>query len=235
VADPPLLQVVATTVEAGVRSRAGSGGVDWHAGVFSTLNDDDILFISAGALTNQGYFDNVGQTRRNGFELNASGGASEGFSWFANYTFLDATFRDSLAFPSPHNPLAVGGEIFVERGDRLPLIPRQLLKAGARFAVTSKLTVGGDFFASGEQHLRGDEGNLILPVDDYVVFNVRGDFEINPTTRVFVNVENVFNRRYETFGVFGEAEEVLGDEFTDNRFFSPGAPRAAWLGVRLSF
>ena len=65
-ADPPLEQVVAKTFEAGVRGTWSSGR--WHTGLFRTTSEDDILFISAGALTNQGFFDNVGETRRDGFE-----------------------------------------------------------------------------------------------------------------------------------------------------------------------
>lgn len=40
---------------------------------------------------------------------------------------------------------------------------------------------------------------------------------------------------YSTFGLLGEADEVLGDDYNDPRFLSPGAPRAARLGLRLSF
>src|SRR5690606_7300652 len=130
VADPPLEQAVAKTLEA--RARGRSDAFSWHAGVFSTTNHDDILFISAGALTNQGYFDNVGRTRRLGVELDASGTFGERASWFASYTWLDATFRGSLRVPSHHHPLAVDGEIAVERGDALPLIPKRLFKAGDR-------------------------------------------------------------------------------------------------------
>src|SRR5690606_24974423 len=92
VADPPLEQVVAKTFEAGVRGRWTRG--QWHAGVFRTTNDDDILFISAGALTNEGYFDNVGETRRDGFEANLAIAANDKLSWSLDYTYLDATFRD---------------------------------------------------------------------------------------------------------------------------------------------
>ena len=56
--------VVAQTWELGVRR--SSDRLDWHVGAFRTINDDDIIFISAGALTNEGYFDNVGRTRRMG-------------------------------------------------------------------------------------------------------------------------------------------------------------------------
>jgi outer membrane receptor protein involved in Fe transport len=52
---------------------------------------------------------------------------------------------------------------------------------------------------------------------------------------LFANIDNLLDEEYETFGVFGEPDEVLGDEFDDPRFRGPGAPRALWLGVRLQF
>ncbi len=75
--------------------------------MFRTTNDDDIVFISAGELTNQGFFDNVGETRRDGLELNLSGDASERLSWFFDYTWLDATFREDFEVASANNPEAV--------------------------------------------------------------------------------------------------------------------------------
>ncbi|MBN1237652.1 MAG: TonB-dependent receptor, partial [Gammaproteobacteria bacterium] len=235
VADPPLEQVVARSFEAGVRGRAAALGLEWHAGAFSTTNDDDILFVSAGALTNQGFFDNVGRTRRNGLELNLDGEVGDRFDWYAHYTFLDATFRNALAVPSHHHPLAAGGEIRVEPGDELPLIPRQLLKAGVRFAATPRLILGADLFASGGQYSRGDEANMLGRIDGYSVLNLRAEYALKDAVRLFASVDNAFDAEYETFGVFGEADEVLGEGFDDPRFFSPGAPRAAWIGVRLSF
>jgi outer membrane receptor protein involved in Fe transport len=233
VADPPLAQVVAKTIEAGLRG--GADAFRWHAGVFGTSNHDDILFISAGALTNQGFFDNVGRTRRLGVELDANGELGERASWFASYTWLDATFRGTLAVPSHHHPLAVDGEIAVERGDSLPLIPNRLLKAGVTLQATPRITLGADVLSSGAMHLRGDEGNLVDKVSSYTVASVRGEYAVNDTTLIFANIDNLFDADYETFGVFGEPDEVLGDEFDDPRFFSPGAPRAAWIGIRVSF
>ena len=92
--DPPLEMVVARTWEAGVRSHSDS--LHWHAGVFHTISDDDIIFISAGSLTNEGFFDNVGQVRRYGLELNLVADISDKLQYFTNYTFLDATYRDRL-------------------------------------------------------------------------------------------------------------------------------------------
>jgi iron complex outermembrane receptor protein len=231
-ADPPLDQVVAETVEAGLRGDRRWGR--WHAGVFSTTNENDILFISAGALTNQGFFDNVGRTRREGVEVNVDGEVST-VAWFANYTYLDATFRGSLTFPSANNPAAIGGEVVVAPGDRLPLVPRRLFKAGGRVALGDRFTVGGEILLGSDMHLRGDEGNDFARFGDYAVLNLRGDYRIADDIDLFLNVDNVFDEEYETFGLFGEAEQVLGEGFEDNRFLSPAAPRAAWIGVRIRF
>jgi iron complex outermembrane receptor protein len=233
VADPPLEQVVAKTFEAGVRGEWTGGR--WHAGIFRTSNDDDILFISAGALTNQGFFDNVGKTRRDGFEANLDGTAGERFAWSLDYTYLDATFRESFTVMSANHPAAIDGEIQVENGDHLPLIPTQLLKAGIRFAATDALTFGVGVVAASGSHFRGDEGNLLDELDGYSVVDVRAEYRIGAATSVFASIDNLLDEEYVTFGVFGEADEVLGDEFDEPYFVGPGAPRAAWIGVRVEF
>jgi outer membrane receptor protein involved in Fe transport len=231
-ADPPLEQVVARTVEAGARGRWAEG--QWHAGVFHTRNSDDILFISAGALTNEGFFDNVGQTLRRGVELDASGQMTTRIAWFANVTLLDATFREHLSLPSPNNPAAVDGEVVVQPGDRLPLVPRNLLKAGVRVAVGTRASLGADVAAAGGFHARGDEGNDVESIGRFATLNLRADYEVNSQLLLFANVDNALDAEYETFGVFGEPDDVLGEGFENPRFVSPGAPRALWVGVRVS-
>ncbi len=232
-ADPPLEQVVAETFEVGIRGESENGR--WHAGFFRTTNQNDILFISAGALTNEGFFDNVGKTQRDGIELNIDGQHGDGLTWFASYTFLDASFRESLSFPSANNPAAIDGQVFVEPGDQLPLIPRQLLKGGLRVAIGNKITVGGDILVGSDFHMRGDEGNDLAKIGDYAVINLRGDYRVNERVRIFLDIDNVLNENYVTFGLFGEPGEVLGDGFADSRFLSPAMPRAAWLGFQLDF
>jgi iron complex outermembrane receptor protein len=231
IADPPLEQVVAKTFEGGVRGEWDGGR--WHAGVFRTTNDDDIMFISAGALTNEGFFDNVGETRRDGFEANLAGTAGQRLTWSLDYTYLDATFREDFAVMSPNNPEAVGGEIEVESGDRLPLIPEQLLKAGVRFAISDALTFGADVVASSGAFFRGDEGNLLDQLGGYSLLNVRAEYRFGERASVFASIDNLLGDEYETFGLFGEADEVLGDEFDEPFFVGPGAPRAAWVGFRI--
>jgi outer membrane receptor protein involved in Fe transport len=232
--DPPLEQVVAKTWEAG--ARGSKAGLSWHLGLFHTTNHDDILFISAGALTNQGYFDNVGETRRLGIELSLNGSLlSNQLDWFLSYTHLKATFEEHLNVSSPNNPYAVDGEIVVEPGDRLPGLPENLLKAGLNYRVTSKISFGTDLQYSSSIILRGDEANLDDEIDGYTVVNIRGEYQATDRFKLFAKVDNVFDTEYETFGLYGEADEVLGDDYEDSRFLSSGSPRAFWAGINYVF
>lgn len=228
-ADPPLEQVEARTVEAGAR---GDGDWRWRVGWFRTRNDNDILFVSAGTLASEGYFDNVGTTLRRGVEASVS---REGprLRWFAHYTHMRATFEDAFLVPSVNHPRAVNGAIPVQPGDRLPLVPERLLKVGLAVAATERLGIDvSAHYASGHR-FRGDEGNLAAGIASHAVANLRVDYRIAEGLLAFAKMDNVFNERYATFGVFGEADEVLGDDFESSRFVTPAAPRAGWLGVEL--
>ena len=232
-ADPPLNQVVGKSWEVGARGHRTEFG--WHLGLFRTANEDDIIFVSAGAVTNRGFFSNVGETVRQGVEASLQGQAFDRLDWFVNYTYLQATFEEYITLASANNPEAIDGEVFVQPGDRLPLVPDQLLKAGLDLSITPKLSAGATLLYAAEIFFRGDEGNDTHPVPSYAVVNLRGEYEFNQHASLFVTMDNMLDTDYETFGLFGQPEEVLGDEFDDPRFMGPGAPRAAWIGLTFAW
>ena len=155
--------------------------------------------------------------------------------WFTSYTHLDASFRENLKLSSPDNPFAVNGEVTVNRGDRLPGLPENLLKAGATFSLTPRLSVGIDAQRVSSIILRGDEGNQDSTIDGYTLVDLRGEYAVTKQLKLFAKINNVFDKDYETFGLYGEADEVLGASFDNPRFLSPGAPIGAWAGLRYRF
>jgi iron complex outermembrane recepter protein len=241
VADPPLAEVVARTFEAGVRGRLGRGRAfaDYAVSAFRTANSDDILFISSGPLTNEGYFSNVGDTLRQGIEarlhgrvrLGARGGRLE---WSANYTYLDATFETPFVSPSANHPLAMNGEINVAAGAHLPSIPAHEGKASVTWLAPFGLALGAAAIGNSGQYYRGDEANLLPQIPGYVVVNLRADYTFARWISGFVRIDNVFNADYASFGVLGNATAVF-PTFTDPRFQGPGQPRAFWAGVNLHY
>jgi len=237
--DPPLAQVVARTVEVGVRGVAPPSGltISYDLAAFHTVNSSDILFISSGMVANQGYFANVGDTRRQGIEADLTarkrfdgGTRIEGS---VHYTFLDATFETPFTALSETHPDAVNGLINVPAGAHIPSIPQHVVKVALNVRSSFGLSAGVNVIGNSGQYLRGDEANLLAPVPGYVVVNARVAYRVWSHASVFLLADNLFDARESTFGVLGDATGVLGPAYDSPRFLGPGAPRAAWLGVDL--
>lgn len=234
VSDPPLRAVTTHSLEAGVRGTAA--GVTWSAAVHRTTSEDDLIFISSGPVRGEGHFANVGRTRREGLELAAEGGAGARVRWSASYAFIDATFVTPFVIAAPNHPQAIDAEIAVEEGDRLPLVARHLAKVGTMVALTPRLRAGGSIRSTSEQYLRGDEANLEAPLPSYVVADARLELAVGARGTVIFDARNIFDADYATFGVFGDAEDVLGEEYENSRrFLTPAAPRTISIGVAMRF
>lgn len=234
VADPPLEQVVAKSWEGGLRGSLANK-IAWNAGLFSATNHDDIIFISTGGTSaNTGYFSNVGETRRQGVELGLSG-EQGGLSWAANYSYVDAEFRTPLTISSPNHPLADGsGDIQVQSGDKIPGIPAHNLKLATDYAFTPKFALGADAIVNSGQYYRGDEANLLGKTAGYTVINLHADYKLTSNIKLFAKVDNLFDKDYANFGILGDAVPVFGDAMNSNLFQGVGAPRAGWIGIKVT-
>jgi outer membrane receptor protein involved in Fe transport len=235
VSDPSLQQVITRSFEAGARgtldSLAGLTSVRWSVAGFGSRNQDDIIFVSAGPTLGTGFFKNAGTTQRVGAELLLEGDGGP-LHWFVKYGFVDATFRSSFKVASPNHPDAVDDQIQVTPGDRIPSIPQNTAKIGLDYHVTDKWVIGVESILASDQFLRGDESNQLDPVSGYGIVNLAARYQINAWAEVFAMIDNVFDAKYNTFGTLGDPSNVF-PEFTDPRFFSPGAPIGGWAGVRI--
>jgi iron complex outermembrane receptor protein len=233
-ADPPLDAVVANSVEVGAGGTLPQG-LRWHAGAFHIVNDDDILFqTTGGAQGSVGFFENVGDTRRAGLELGLAQPAGR-VQWSVSYSFISATFEDAFNIHSPNHPVVAGDAVLrVPEGADIPGIPRHQLNAALDLGFNGRFTMGVDASFRSGVHLRGDEVNLMPRTDSYAVVNLRGEYRVNDTLRLFARVENLFDAEYESFGLLGEPDEVF-PEFEDPRFLGAGPPLGGWVGVRATF
>ena len=240
VGDPNLKQVVGHTVEAGLRGRfhpVDGTTLGWNAGYFHTTLDDDILFVNSTVL-GRAFFQNVGQTRRQGVDAGLSLAAGR-WSAYANYSFIDATFGTEFIAASPDNPGAdANGHTTVRAGDRLPGIPRHLVKFGGNWRVTESWTVGAAALAASGQVLFGDEANLTPTTPGYFVLNLNTSYRIAPGIELFGLVRNVTNARYYTYGTFSPTSAipiVQAPGATNTRSYSVAAPVGGFGGVRVTF
>ena len=244
--DPPnLRQVISHTTELGLRGRESmlGGQLSWNASVFRTDSDDDIYGVATSVST--GFFQNIGSTRRQGFEASLNY-RNQAWSGYAQFSYVDATFRSPLLLNSPSNPMQDdNGDIQVQPGDRLPLIPLSRLKLGADYSVSHNWSVGASLVLASGSFYRGDESNQNPQLPGYHIVNLRSSYRVNQHFELFAKVQNLFDERYSTFGLYSDPTGVgapgvpaladSNDPGVDNRFQSPGMPRAYFGGVRVSF
>ncbi|HXJ51949.1 MAG TPA: TonB-dependent receptor [Burkholderiales bacterium] len=239
-ADPPLKKVVSRTLELGLRQALGAN-LRASAALFRTDLSDDIQFIStSGATINAGFFQNVGDTRRQGLELALEGGTGR-LRFAARYARVNATFESPFTAFSPNNSTAdAAGDIHVESGNRIPGIPRDALKLRGELDAFERATFGATLLGFSSQYARGDENNQDRngAVPGYAFLNLDARWRFQADWELFATVTNLLDRTYASFGVLG-ANFFTGPGNTfdatniqPEQFRTPGLPRAAWIGLR---
>ncbi|WP_114325789.1 TonB-dependent receptor [Candidatus Colwellia aromaticivorans] len=233
VADPPLEQVVAKTVEASIQYNTDS--VSAIATLFSTKTIDDIIFQQAGSTSSEGYFVNIDKVLRQGVEL-AYSVAFDEVTVGTSYNYLKATFESPFVSFSPVNPLGANRQ--VSPGDVIPGQPQHQFKLHADWQINQDISVGTELLYSSDSYYRGDEANENKKISAYSLVNVYFSYQITSQLNLSAKVDNVFDHQYETFGTYGEADEVLEDFYPDVEepyFVGPARPRSFSVGVNYKF
>jgi outer membrane receptor protein involved in Fe transport len=228
--DPYLRQVVARTIEAGMRWQRGASGAS--ASFYRTHNRDDILFLSAG-VTRRGYFANFERTRHQGADLDwhTSGGP---LAARIGYSYLEAVYD-------------AGGELFtgersvrVGRGTRLAGLPRHTLKLGMEWSLLPSLTVAADAQALSLLPAQGSEDGF-ESAHGHALLNLRATWQPALRWEWSVRINNVLDRRYESFAavatdLFPNGRLALPRQGAEQvRFVAPGAPRSITANLRYTF
>jgi outer membrane receptor protein involved in Fe transport len=267
--DPPLEKVVAKTFEAGMRGNL-TKDIKWSSAIYRTENHNDIQFIATNTTNGMGYFDNVGKTRRQGLDTNLAGSVGK-FSWNAGYSYLKATYQNTVTLANGLNSQSeevtssfestipnapdleyVNDVITAEKGDRLANLPSHAFKMRMQYAMLPNWTIGTSVNAFSSVYVRGNENNEHV-IDDqnpnsvqasgkvsgYTVVNLDTRYKFNNSGwQFFAKANNVFNKKYATGGLLGE-NWFDGGQFNAEdepaKLIMPGAPRAAWVGMRYDF
>jgi outer membrane receptor protein involved in Fe transport len=256
--DPDLKQVVARTFETGLRGNLPDQSLTWSADVFHTISANDIQFIATA--TNSGFFDNIGDTRREGLDL-AIGGKEGPFNWKLAYSYVAATFQSTFAVNASSNSAAdANGNIVVRPGDRLPLVPLHTGRLVLDYDVDSHLSVGANVVFVSGSYLHGNENNAnvagttnipsgayISPdgtgwIPGYATLNFNATYKFDKNFDLFVRMTNALNKDYSTAGFLTQnAYNPNGtlrtnpNDWSNENAVAPGAPREVWGGFRARF
>jgi outer membrane receptor protein involved in Fe transport len=249
--DPDLQQVISRTFEVGARGALPDDLLNWSFDAFRTSNSNDIQFVAT--TTSEGYFANVGTTRRQGVDLGLGGKLTPELTWHLTYSFVDATYRSNFEVNGGANSTADdNGNIQVSPGNRIPLIARHTGRFRLDYGVNKYWDVGASLVVSSGVFLHGNENNANQPDGDqfigsgkiggYAVVNLQSTWHVAKFADVFVKLDNLFNRRYATSGTLttnalnndGSFRPDPGDWRNEN-LVSPAQPVALFVGVRAHF
>jgi outer membrane receptor protein involved in Fe transport len=245
--------------------------LSWSVGLFRSTNRNDILFVSSVVL-GSGYFQNVAKTRREGWSASVEGRIGR-LTWNLDYTFLKATYESAAVFNGVANNTSdtalagtpgLDGDIYVNPGNRIPLIPKQSGKATAVYQVTKRLALELNEIAVSSSYARGNENNAykadgiyyqgpgVSP--GYSVTNFRAHYDLTRRIQFAVQVDNLFDKKYYTaaqlavtgFDAQGGVNTRPYPPYTSGAqagnyplqsvtFFAPAAPRRAWAELHFKF
>jgi iron complex outermembrane receptor protein len=231
--DPPIDPVRVRHYEIGMRSRP----LPWlqaDVALFRTDVIDDIFPVSPTGTVGL-FFQNVGETRRQGAEIGLRAAIRRVADVYVNYAYTEATFQDDVALGTPRQTAGCTTALctqLVRKGDDLPLIPNHRLNAGVDVHLTSWLTLslGGRYV--GTQRVRGDEENVERKLADYVVVSAGLRATVHDLT-AHVWIDNAFDERYETFGTFAPNGRRPGAPI--ERFLTPAPPINVLGGLSYRF
>jgi iron complex outermembrane receptor protein len=162
------------------------------------------------------FFENAGESTRQGLELSVNAEIAPGLTLNTAYTYSDFTFD---TFETEDGDFS---------GNRLPGVPGHLLFTELKYRHSSGFYAIGDLLRVGEFY--ADNANSEAGfIDAYTVVNLRvggrfsaGNFDVSP----FVGVNNLFDEEY-------FANVRLNAAF--NRFFEPAPGVNVFGGVELAY
>ncbi len=237
-ADPNLKAVVSRTIEFGFRGNPRET-VYWHAAAFHSLLDNDILFNQANAV--QGYFSNVGRTRRQGLEFGLTG-AYRRFEYALEASWVEANFLSPFTLANGANSQCIAangpgngcGRVQTRAGDSMPGIPTLTLKARLSYTITPSTKLSTLIQAQNGQYARGDENNRDTngQIPGFSTVKLELTHQWNKQLQFFGGISNLFDARYSSFGMLGDNNVANGSA---TQFRGIAAPRTGYAGFQVFF
>ena len=183
---------------------------------------DEIFFVLTDPSSFTGSNLNLPRTRRRGTVVTARSRFGSHLSGELAATFTDATFRSSF------DDANIGNR--VEKGDRLPQIPRM------KYSASLDLLLQGGWKASfqdiyvGSQVVTSDLANVAPELDPYNLLNARVTFT-RGNWGAFAQLNNLLNREYSSRGIYA----FNFSTFAFDEFFTPAPGRNFLAGVTLQY
>jgi len=131
----------------------------------------------------------------------------------------------------------------VSPGDRIPGLPRRMLKLRAEFEAGAGWLLTAQGLAASSVRARGDENNLDPRgrVPGYARLDLEARWRATPKVEAWLRIDNALDRRYANFATLGR-NLFTGPGLAydpahprDEPFYGYGAPRSVVVGLEARF
>jgi iron complex outermembrane recepter protein len=219
--NPDLDPVHSNDFEAGWSRRLGDRTTLSLNGFWIDVRDE-IFFVLTDPSQFIGINLNLPRTRRRGAVFTAGTRLGRHFLGELGATYTDATFRTSF------DDANIGGR--VEKGDRLPQIPRLKYSAGLDVVFGGGWKAGVQDIYVERQILTSDLGNDAPQLSPYNVLNARISYG-RDKWEGFLQADNVLDRRYSTRGIYA----FNFSSFSFDQFYTPAPGRHFIAGATFRY
>ncbi|WP_142526136.1 TonB-dependent receptor domain-containing protein, partial [Methylacidimicrobium cyclopophantes] len=227
IGDPSLSPVYAQTYESGFRGKLPQE-INWNFAFYRTDLTNQLQFQQTGHSA-AGFFANVADEQNQGVEVMLQGTHGK-FSWFANWSFLEATFQNSLHLVNTIGPVSV------QPGDRRGGLPEQMVKVGVSCQLTDRWQVSADFQYYSSSFLYGDYANIYPMVSGWEALNIQTYYNLTKWCQIYAFATNVMDLHYFNSGLISQNVFTgAPNGGTIEPFLNPGSPFGVWGGVRFQF
>jgi iron complex outermembrane receptor protein len=210
----------ATNFEVGLRGALGDAQ-RYEVAVFTIDVEDELVGREIPTSPGRNYFENAGETSREGVEFSWSANFTDRIETTVSYTYSDFKFAQFVE--------TVGAASIDRSGNMIPGAAENLLFGEFAYRAPRGWFAAAEVLYVDEQF--GDNGNNVV-IDDYTLTSIRfgydaelgsaGGFSLSP----FVGINNVTDEAY-TANVRLNAAAA--------RYFEPGPGRNAYAGVTLDW
>lgn len=219
--NPDLDPIHSEDYEAGWRQRLGER-VTLDLNAFWIDVRDEIFFVLTDPSSFTGENLNLPRTRRRGAVLTLASSFGAHLFTEVGATYTDATFR--TAFDDAN----IGNR--VERGDRLPQVPRLKVSARVECPLAAGWKIGLQDIYVGDQALTSDLANKAPLLSPYNLVNARVSLSRGRWT-AFAQANNLLDREYSTRGIYA----FNFSSFAFDEFYTPAPGRSLFSGVEVSY
>ena len=204
----------ATNLEVGVRGTIADRH-RYEAALFNIKVDDELIPYEVPSSPGRDYYQNAGQSTRNGIELSLQERLTDRVSTTFSYTYSDFTF-DRF----------VDANLNDYSGNVIPGIADQVFFAEVAYKHERGWYGIFDVLYTGEQY--ANNANTVL-VDPFTVANLRFGLEKevgSVTLSPFIGINNLFDETYYS--------NIRINSF-GGRYFEPAPPRNGYFGISVGF